>query len=362
MNCSNPKISKLDAFNKRITEQTAGERYPIQGSIELTERCNNSCVHCYINKPANDRDECQSELSCDEWCRIIDQIVDAGCLYLLLTGGEIFLRPDFLDIYTYAKRKGLLITLFTNGTLLTPRIADYLAEWVPYEIEITLYGMSREVYEHVTGVPGSYERCISGINLLLDRGLPLALKTMVLQSNKHELQAMKSYAEDLGLSFRYDMIINKGFADKKGQPAKQRISPDEVVQFELADQKRIDAWQVAIKREVVIDNDQLYNCGGGVSHFHINAQGKLNICMMSRQPNYDLRQGTFQDGWHQRVPKIIEQKRTVDTECQQCSLQPICNQCPVQSEIEFGDSETRVEYICSITKAQSEALKLNCKE
>ena len=137
------------------------------------------------------------------------EVTDAGCLWLLLTGGEPLLRRDFLDIYTYAKRKGLILTLFTNGTLITPRIADYLAEWRPFNIEITLYGATQETYERVTGIPGSYARCRRGIDLLLERKLPLNLKTMVMTLNHHELDQMKSLAASLGVQFRFDPIMQR---------------------------------------------------------------------------------------------------------------------------------------------------------
>ena len=119
---------------------------------------------------------------------MIDEIAAAGCLWLLYTGGEVFLRPDFLDIYTRAKGQGLLITLFTNATLITPEIADVLAARPPFSIEVTVYGRSREVYERVTRVPGSYDRCLKGIERLRERGLPLKLKTMALTLNRHELR------------------------------------------------------------------------------------------------------------------------------------------------------------------------------
>ncbi|MHC4545942.1 MAG: radical SAM protein, partial [Planctomycetota bacterium] len=144
-----------------------------------------------------------------EHCRILDEITAAGCLWLLYTGGEIFARKDFLDIYTYAKQKGLIVSLFTNGTLITPKVADYLVRWRPFGIEITLYGRTRETYERVTGIPGSYERCMQGIKLLMERELPLKLKTMAITINKHEIWEMKRYVEeDLGLEFKFDAMIN----------------------------------------------------------------------------------------------------------------------------------------------------------
>jgi MoaA/NifB/PqqE/SkfB family radical SAM enzyme len=179
-----------------LHERVVGQRAPIDGSIEVTRRCNQTCAHCYNNLPLGDQEARGSELTYGEHCRILDEITEAGCLWLLYTGGEIFARRDFLDIYTYAKEKGLLISLFTNGTLITPEIADHLVQWCPFSIEITLYGRTKETHEQITGIPGSYERCMRGIRLLMERGLPLKLKTVAITLNKHEIWDIKRFVEE----------------------------------------------------------------------------------------------------------------------------------------------------------------------
>jgi len=194
-------------FSLNLRQKVEGQRVPLSGVIELTRRCPLKCVHCYNNLPPENSQARSQELSFKEHCRILDEITEAGCLWLLFTGGEILLRKDFLDIYAYAKRKGFLITLFTNGILLTEEIADFLADAPPFTTEITLYGHTAETYERITQVPGSFERCMRGIRLLKERGLPLKLKTMALTLNLHEIGDMKKFAEeDLGISFKIDPI------------------------------------------------------------------------------------------------------------------------------------------------------------
>src|SRR5207245_3508797 len=136
-----------------------------------------------------DMDVRRREMSKEEQFQRLDELAKMGCFWLLYSGGEIFARKDFLEIHTYAKKKGYLITLFTNGTLITEKIADYLLEWPPFAIEITLYGRTKETYEALTQIPGSYERCLRGIKLLRERGLPLKLKTVATSINKHEVTA-----------------------------------------------------------------------------------------------------------------------------------------------------------------------------
>src|SRR3989304_3808488 len=165
-------------FSLALQERLSAHRIPVHGAIEVSRRCPLKCAHCYNNLPMGDQEARRSELTYEEHCRFLEEITEAGCLWLLYTGGEIFARKAFLDIYTYARQKGLFITLFTNGTLITPKIADYLGDWRPFSIEITLYGRTRETYERLTGIPGSFDRAMRGIRLLHERPLPLTLKTV----------------------------------------------------------------------------------------------------------------------------------------------------------------------------------------
>ena len=235
-------------FSLKLHQRVLAERVPVNGTIEVTRRCPLGCVHCYNNLPMDDREARDGELTREEHCRILDEIAEAGCLWLLYTGGEVFARPDFLDIYTYAKRKGLLVSLFTNGTLITQAVADRLAEHRPFQIEITLYGRTAETYERITGVPGSYERCMRGIRLLTERGLPLRLKTMAITLNQHEIGEMKQFVQnDLGLEFRFDGMINCRI-DCSQSPLAVRLEPEQIVAFDLQDPKRVTEWKKFAER------------------------------------------------------------------------------------------------------------------
>ena len=362
MECPYIPLTPYSDFSLRLHEQVAGKRIPLVGSLEVTERCNLDCAHCYINLPAGDRGARKRELGTDEIYRIIDQIVEEGCLWLLLTGGEPFVRPDFLEIYTYAKKKGLLVTLFTNGTTITPRIADHLAEWRPFAIEITLYGHTQETYERVTGVLDSYERCMRGIELLQERELPLKLKTMVMTLNQDEIWDMQAYASTLGVEFRFDPVLNVRL-DGERAPADYRIPAEKVVALDLADEKRLKGWQDFQEQfsGPPSQPEYLYQCGAGNGSFHIDAYGQLSTCMMARFPNFDLRRGSFRTGWDDFIPQVRDQKWTRQVPCQTCELNAICDQCPGWSQIEYGDQQTPVAYLCQIAHQRADAFGLNGK-
>jgi radical SAM protein with 4Fe4S-binding SPASM domain len=353
-----PHIPELGyaEFSKQLAQKFAGQRIPISGSVELTFRCNLRCVHCYV-ACGNNSVSAQEELTTAEWCSVLDQIADKGCLWLLLTGGELLARPDFLDLYTHAKRKGLLLTLFTNGTLLTPRIADYLAEYLPFSVEISLYGRTQETYERVTGVPGSYARCMRGIELLLERGIPLRLKTMLMTLNKHELWDIKAYAESLDVRFHFDPMINAG-VDGSGDPTVFRLPPEEIVQFEMADSVRWKGWLDFWERYEGVRTDPtcLYTCGAGVNTFHVDPYGGLSVCMVARAQQYDLRQGSFEEGWRGFLYDVRYQRPKGGYHCNECELLSFCGQCPGWAHMEHGNQQKPVEFLCRVAHERAEAM------
>ena len=188
MDCVNYTELDMDDWGELLLKPLQGSRFPLAAEFEITDRCNLGCVHCFINQPAGSTAHIQHELSTGEIKEILDQIADSGCLHLLLTGGEPLLRPDFSDIYLHARQRGMLVMLFTNATLMTPAVIETLKQAPPILVEVSLYGATQETYEAVTRMPGSWERFNNGIKLLLESGLPLALKSVILQKNKAELR------------------------------------------------------------------------------------------------------------------------------------------------------------------------------
>jgi radical SAM protein with 4Fe4S-binding SPASM domain len=340
-------------FSADLHQRQAGERVPLQVSIEVTRRCPLECLHCYNNLPMGDFDAKQRELTKEEHFRVLDELVEMGCFWILYTGGEIFARKDFLEIYTYAKQKGFLVTLFTNGTIINEQIADYLKEWPPFAIEITLYGRTRETYEALTAIPGSYDRCLRGIRLLKERGLPLKLKTVATSINKHEVMAMRRFAEDeLGVEFKIDGQINPRI-DCSQSPLAVRLTPEELVALDMASPKGKSEYLRLASHDLerpanLAQIDTTYFCGGGLNSFAINPYGEIGICVISQQETFSVRGVGVKTVWEESLLQLRNQKRQRVTKCVQCRIQSLCGMCPANGEMENGDRESPVEFLCHV--------------
>ena len=343
-----------------VHDRVVAKRVPIDGSIEVTRRCNLTCVHCYNNLPISDEQAHRTELTYAEHCRILEEMAAEGCLWLLYTGGEVFVRKDFLDIYAYAKKTGFLITLFTNATLITPSVAEYLATRRPFSVEVSLYGCTAGSHDGVTGVAGSFDRTMRGVRLLMEVGLPPMLKTMVLKPNAREIWDTKRFVEeDLGLEFRFDAMINPR-VDLSISPLSLRLSPQEVVELDLKEPNRKNEWIKFCEHFRGPDHNseegvELYACGGSHNAFAIDAYGKLSTCVLWHGETYDLRKGSFKEGWEEFLLKVSRKRMTRPTKCLACDLRSMCGMCPAYGVLECGDAEEPVDFLCQVAHLRAHA-------
>jgi len=348
INCSFETNLALDEFTERMLAPLGNGRYPLSASIELTERCNLNCVHCYINQPASDEAVRSKELTLTNWKSIIDQMAEAGTLFLLITGGEPLLREDFTDIFIHTRRRGMLVSLFSNASMLTPHIADVLTDWGLHSLEVSLYGATAETYEKVTRQPGSFERCLRGIELALTKGFKVSLKTVLLTVNKHELEAMKALTEGFGLEFRYDSTL---WPRLDGTTANMRyqLSSQEMLAYDLSDPERRKGWEETAQsfEGVLLRAESVFTCGAGYRSCHIDARGGMSPCMMVRRPQFDVLKEGFVGAW-EKLGAIRSLKRSMHTACETCSAAALCTMCPGWSLAVAGNYESIYDPVCEM--------------
>ncbi len=352
------------------------EHYPWNGQIELTYRCNLNCVHCYCKGseekffPANrlhvSRHTLKNqELTTEEWKKVLDELQREGCIWLTLTGGEPLIREDFLEIYSYAKGKGFIITIFSNGTLFSDKTIDYLAKSPPFSIEITLNGITRDTYEAITQIEGSFERVMATIKLLKEKGLPVILKSNCLKQNKDEIGKIKAFTESLlgkpsenKYYFKYDpMIYSRLNGDKT--PSNFRLSPEELLEVRKSDAEIWEEYERGLCSgfpDLERDKEFLYRCNAWMNQFFINPYGMLKFCQFSEKFSSDLRKGSFKEGFYNTFPQLLKQRFKTDSKCKNCPLRPICYHCPARAYLETGDEEAPVEYFCELAKATAEQM------
>lgn len=359
MSCPHIAVQGISAFyTERLKRKIFAERVPVIGSMELTNRCNFRCAHCWISSP-----ECLPdplpELTTGECLEILDQLVEAGCLWLLLTGGEPLLRPDFFEIYTAAKARGFLVSFFTNGTLVTPSLVDRLRDLPPHWVEITLYGATEETYARMTGVSGGLERCLRGVELLLDRGIKLKLKSVVHRLNVAEVDELRKIAQGYGVEFRHDALLNCGVQGER-HPLQYRLEPEQVVALDLSDERYVSGTESFIEQfgHLASSTETVFDCGAGVNTVHIDCHGQMTPCMTLRHPAIDIRGGRLAAVWETDVKELLRRPWTTSSRCRTCKLLWLCESCPAWAWLEHGDFETPVDFLCRIAHLVSDEFGL----
>jgi len=366
-----------------------GERRPalVHLDIELTERCNNDCIHCCINRPAADATAKKNEMSAEMIKGILRQASDLGCLTVRLTGGEPLLRPDFEEIYLCARRLGFQVVLFTNACLLTPQLADLFVEIPPLApIEISVYGMQPESYDVVTRRPGSFVKFRKGVNLLLERHVPFIVKSVLLPHLKLERQKFESWAATIPAMRRlpdYTMFLD--LRSRRDDDAKNRLieslrpSSKDIMDVLVRDpavyrrgMAQFASWFIASP------DNRIFRCGA-THGMCIDAYGRAQPCIGIRAPELTVAvaaipmpgkldigpvAGPADDpsapvslaGAMKQFRKLTE-LRSANHEylsrCARCFIKNLCEQCPARSWAEYGSLDTPVACLCEAAHAQA---------
>ena len=348
------------------------DRAPLIGRLdmELTERCNNNCIHCCINLLEDDKARLR-EMSTDEVMRILTEAVALGALSVRFTGGEPLLREDFSEIYLYARKLGLKVMLFTNARCITPEIADMLALVPPLEkIEVTVYGMTRESYEAVSRSPGSFDEFRRGIDLLLERKIPFIVKGAVLPPNRDEMEPFEEWAATLpgmdkapSYSIFFDLRCRRDSSEKNRLINTLRAKPRDGVSILSRNRESyLKSMREFCSKFMRPPGDSLFSCGAGHGAC-VDAYGMVQPCLMLRHPSvvYNLKSGSLKDALTRFFPAVREMKATNPdylSRCARCFLKGLCETCPAKSWMEHGTLDTPVEYLCEVAHEQARDLGL----
>ena len=352
MSCTVPSVP-MSILRERMGSRATAERIPLWSYVEIIATCNFKCQHCYIAPCAKREDV----LSLEQAEILFDKLARAGSLSMLLTGGEVFTHRQFKEIYLAAKRRGFFVYVNSNAYLIGERWADFLAEWPPVVVSISLYGMSDESYQAVTGIPNAFSRVDRAIDLLLERGIRVELKCPAMTLTVDELPEMKAYAAARGLEFRYDPVITP---QEKGnvKPMELQLAPKAVVELD----ERMDPDMEGIAKFArdfsAAADGRVYSCGAGRIALAVNVHGGVSTCLTSRQTVGNLFEQSFEEVWAMLGGKVS--KRFADGHpCATCQFRSICAGCPATVEEATGLPEGYVQQYCQITHLRAKRIGMH---
>ncbi len=294
--------------------------------MELTSRCNLGCEHCYINKPIGDKYLTSKEITLSEIDKISNDALDLGTLWISLSGGEPLLRDDFNDIYLMLKKKGFLVSVLTNATLMTKEHIDLIEKYPPRTLEMSIYGMTEKTTTRVTGKKNVLASFLSGFNMAVNKGFDIILKTVKTPSIAPELKKMERFAA------QYENVVFK-VEDRlisrldQGETLVKRFSNNGLQPLSKA--KHTGSCNPSKSPYINRFGGNLFLCQAGISSCWISSDANIHLCTTLRCEDfaYSLKQGNFKEYWETIVPTLLGTFSTsthFKKTCSSCKDRAIC--------------------------------------
>lgn len=345
---------------------------PINGSMELLPLCNMNCDMCYVRLSRAEMEARGRIRTGEEWLALGRQMARAGTLFLLLTGGEPLLHPDFREIYLGLKKMGMILTINTNATLLDEEWADFFAAHKPRRINITLYGASSDAYEKLCHHRAGFERVINAVRLLRQRGVDVKLAGSITPANAADVPRMLEIAEELDVPMRMDTYMMPAARERTAPFIRQnRLMPENAAKVRVyALRREMGEETFARYRTQILQQIDGYvprepkpcfaSCHAGKCSFTVNWQGELRTCVVLTQPSVPVFEVGFAAAWEQVSREF--QETHYCPQCSACRLRPVCRTCTAAPLLETGDYLETPEYLCRYAAETERLLRLTLGE
>ena len=372
-------MARTSPLMDAVVRKSIDLRLPLNGHFDLTYRCNERCVHCYL-----EHDD-YGELTTEEVKSVLDQLARAGTLFLTFSGGEVFLRRDFFELVRYARGLHFDLSLKTNGLLITPERAAELAALHVRRVQISIYSAEPSIHDTITKVPGSLERSLRAIRHLKECGLPVKIACPLMQLNLGGLEGVRRLADELGVPYVLDLTITP-MMNGSAEPLRLRLETRELLPI-LSDRRLNPRVKLKPTSELSVDTlgstyahgstlahhperkprdhaepdecDQGKEgspdipCSAGHNSFYISPYGDVYPCVQMPLPTGNLRQQGFEEIWYGSAAmngvRSIRQSQLPT--CSACDIRSYCQRCPGQALMELGDLEAPSPRACELAEA-----------
>lgn len=334
------------ATDKRRLWEQAHHLYSV--IFEITPHCNFNCVHCYLHDH-----HANKMLSYERIIEIIDLLYEKEVLFLTLTGGDVFTRKDFLDIYLYAKKKGFIIEIYTNGALISDEAIKVFEKYPPLLVDISLYGACEKTYRKVTEVSGAFDKVMENIRKLKAAGIRVSLKAPVLSLYYHELPQLEAIAQEFEVPFRTGFEIFPSI-DNDDSVTNFAVPLADALRYEFAqfaDTPRTFADDPDAEFVDLVKERPLFRCKLGRASCVIDYEGRMCPCMSFRHAGTVLTAENFDAVWEsfRQYPKM---KASPKYKCLRCPAYDYCDICPAMMEFVHGDLEYIESHFCKAAHAR----------
>ena len=345
-----------------LFQKASRKGIPFSGTFELTPVCNMNCKMCYVRMSKSEQESIRPLRTGKEWIELAKKAKDAGMVYLLLTGGEPFLHPDFPFIMQSLKEMGFVVTINSNGTMIDEKTVEWLKEAPPIRVNITLYGASDETDARLCGNPKGFTKTTKAIQLLREAGIMVRVNCSITPYNKEDIQGIFQFATEKDMPIQVSSYMFPPLrrdASMIGQ--NKRLTPEEAAYYMAYSEFLLRGREYFLERSSkipdIVETDDMcmdigdgMRCRAGRCSFWITWEGEMTACGMfppKKAPNV-FEEG-FETSW-ERVKRETSEIR-LPAKCAGCSVKDTCRTCAAMVVTETGAFDKVPVYRCEMMKA-----------
>ena len=313
---------------------------PFSTSFELTPFCNFRCVMCYVRLDKDQAEQQGCLMPASEWLEIARGLRDMGTLQIDLTGGEVFVYPEFWELYSELNRMGFLIALLSNGSLIDESVMEKFRLYgMPYSVKLTLYGASDETYLRVCGSPDGFTRISKAIDLLQGAGVPVSMSATIVRENADDLQLMHKFSAEKGIRLHHSVAVLK--------PSRGAVNTAEASRLGFLDYSYEYTLEDLENSRYRVPENPFSMCAGYRKSLFITWNGRLQLCSFMSRPyvNYS---GDIKTDFT-KLYGLLEQIKN-PAECAECEWKEFCQRCPAVLCCESGHPERIDKNFCETAK------------
>jgi radical SAM protein with 4Fe4S-binding SPASM domain len=347
----------MNGLFAEMTAKALKMNIPLSVQLDLTYRCNERCVHCYLDHHDH------GEMSTAEIKNLLDQMADAGVFYLTISGGEILMRRDFFEILEYARLRTFCIKLKTNGILIRKKEADRIKALGVESVQISIYSHVPEVHDAITKLPGSLEQSIEAIRRLRAHGIQVTMANVLMVQNANDYAGVRALAAELGAQFIMDPMITPMM---DGDRSILNLNIDETALREVLRNESLTGASIeefcAPPQGPDADALDMLPCSAGHTACYVSPYGDVYPCVQFPLPSGNVRNTKFVDIWRDS-PQLNEVRSITLRDmpsCSKCTHGGTCTRCPGLAYLEGnmrGPSYQDCEKSYARTGIPSENLK-----
>jgi radical SAM protein with 4Fe4S-binding SPASM domain len=313
-------MSLMQEMNERAMDLGV----PLSIHLDVTYRCNERCVHCYL-----DHDD-HGEMTTSEIKDVLDQVAEAGTFFLTLSGGEVLMRRDFFAILEHARSLLFNVRIKTNGVMIRKAEARRMVDLGVEQVQISIYSHRPAVHDAITKLPGSLKRSVEAIRFLKSQGLKVVIANVLMTANSHDHAGVQALARELGVTYTLDPTITPKM-DGDTSILSLRI-PGSELNSVLHNPNLVGNVEEFCAPPPPPDEDTMdgYSCSAGHTAAYISPYGDVFPCVQFPLPSGNVRKQKFIDIW--RDSPALHEVRSIRARdlpvCSTCSHVGTCSRCP----------------------------------